>query len=412
MHRILLAAAALIAALAAATAVRISGPPPARASLLPSGAGCAWAGETDQRDVNVGAPDLDAYYWMDVLTPSSSERIQITGTYPRARYFSFHVYDSSGDYLTSIYDAQIRAENGSGNPYRHRVSPHLARRYTVQIQYGPRPAHPGANTLYVNPASTHGAALLVYRIYVPQNPADPSGGVPFPQVSTQSADGSTTLLQQGGCATTPPAGGSVLWQELADSDYPAFAPTPPVAGATRLPTWQRSFGSQLGNAQNAYLGALISRQYGPLVVIHARVPTFPNTRRGQPVYGHHQVRYWSFCTYDSRGQAGFGCAADYHAAIRHRSVTYVISDPGARPANATARHGVTWLPWGGDQDSAQVVLRNMLPGPHFRHAVQRIAKGASPRRVMGAYYPQAVYCTTQAFSKGGWRKCFRDAGLR
>jgi hypothetical protein len=59
-----------------------------------------------------------------------------------------------------------------------------------------------------------------------------------------------------------------------------------------------------------------------------------------PVYGHFQLRYWwSFYTYDSQGQAGYGCAADYAALVRHGYVTYVVSDPGARPRAALGRAG-------------------------------------------------------------------------
>src|SRR3954470_3807136 len=37
--------------------------------------GCAWLGESDQRDVNVGAPDLDdAFYVQDELAPNASTR--------------------------------------------------------------------------------------------------------------------------------------------------------------------------------------------------------------------------------------------------------------------------------------------------------------------------------------------------
>jgi hypothetical protein len=132
------------------------------------------------------------------------------------------------------------------------------------------------------------------------------------------------------------------------------------------------------------------------------------------VYGRHQLRYWSFCTYDAQGEAGYGCAADYAASVRHGYVTYVISDPGARPRNATKKHGVTWLPWGGDQYSASIVERNMLPSRSFAHAVQRITqtgKTASAQRVMGAYYPSAAYCTTARFERGGWRACFKHAGV-
>jgi hypothetical protein len=402
-----LARALAVAALVTAVAALACG-----ASAVAAGApgACSWAGETDQRDVNIGAPDLDAYYWLHALSPQPGTQVEIAGSYPRARYFSFHVYDAQGNALTSIYDRQIDPDPHSANPYRARPPRGAGDNYTLHVEFETKPAHPAANTLYVDPSSTGAAAELVYRIYVPQHPSQPSGDVPFPQVTVASASGQP-LLGDGSCSTTPPPFGSTLWSHDAASDYPSIAPTPKIAAATRIPAWQRSFGNQLGNQQNAYLVTTISRQYGELVVIHTRAPTFPNTRAGQPAYGKYQLRYWSFCTYDQNGQAAIGCAADYGAAIRSGSITYVVSDPGVRPAHATAAQGVTWLPWGGAQSAAQLVYRNMLPAAGFTHAAERITPTANPQAVMGAYYPQAVYCALKTFERTGWRGCFRAAGI-
>jgi hypothetical protein len=379
-------------------------PPAALApGALPS-AGCSWFGETDQRDVNIGAPDLDAFYWMSPLTPSAGARVVIGGSYPRARYFSFHVYDNQGNALGSIYDQQIAPDRGSANPFRGRVWRGRGDRYTAYVSFGPRPSRAAPNTVYVSPTAAGNAALLVYRVYVPAHTDVPSGDVPFPTVSQQTGTGQS-LTSLGPCATTPPPFGSVFWQAAASADYPAAAPVPDNAGATPVPTWQRSFGNQLGNQQNAYLVTTLSHQYGDLVVLHARAPTFPNSRQGRPVYARHQLRYWSLCTYDPSGQAGFGCAADYGATIHGGSITYVVSDPGARPGNATPAHGVTWLPWGA-QPAVQLVYRNMLPAPWFSHAVQRVKPSSSVPAVLGAYYPRAVYCRPATFARGGWRACF------
>jgi hypothetical protein len=265
--------------------------------------------------------------------------------------------------------------------------------------------------MYVDPKGLGPTAMLIYRIYVPTDPTSPSGSVSYPSVRVQSGHATVT---EPPCATVTPRGGSAIYAAFANSDYPSFLPSQNVSGASRIPTWFRAFGSQLGNKQNAYLWTTISRQYGSVVVIHARAPSFPNNRKGQPVYGDHQLRYWSVCTYDAQGQEGYGCAADYSAAVRHGDVTYVVSDPGSRPSNATARDGVTWLPWGGDQYSGQIMERNMLPSPAFAHAIQRVTptgRTSNPRRVLGQYYPRAVYCTTARFERGGWRACFRAAGL-
>jgi hypothetical protein len=390
--------------------------PGARAVTVPSLAGpCAWFGESDQRDVNIGAPDLDAYYVASDLPVSAGERIQVRGDYPMARYFSFHVYDARTLLpVGTIYDRQITADPGSDNPFRHAVRPGSADAYTVYIAFDRKPRRPAANTIYLDPGGLGATAMLVYRIYVPTDASDPSGGVRYPTVSIQSSDGATTYASEPGCATVAPPGGSSVFAAFADSDYPSLPPSQKVPGASPIPVWQRAFGSQLGNEQNAYLWTTISRQYGQLVVIHARAPTFPNNRAGEPTYGSHQLRYWSFCTYDAQGQAGYGCAADYNATLRHGYLTYVVSDPGSRPPNATAKGGVTWLPWGGDQFSAKIMERNMLPGAHFAHAAQRITKTgstANAREVMGVYYPTAAYCTIALFERGGWKACFKHSHL-
>ena len=396
----------------AALAFILTGPLAHAASIPTASAPCAWAGESDQRDVNIGAPDLDAYYVADNVPVSAGERVELHGEYPFARYFSFHVYnDHTLLAVSTIYDRQIAPDRHSGNPFRGAVRPGLGDGYTVHLQFSSRPANPARNTMYVNPQGLGPTAMLIYRIYVPTDPTSPAGGVAYPSVSVGNTHGTVT---EAGCATVTPRGGSDVYAQFASLDYPSFLPSQKVPGASRSPSWTRAFGSQLGNRQNAYLGAIISRQYGQLLVIHARAPSFPNSRAGQPVYGHHQLRYWSFCTYDAQGQAGYGCAADYAARVRHGYLTYVVSDPGARPRNAVAQDGVTWLPWGGDQYSAQIVERNMLPAESFRHAVQRITQtgaDSNARTVMGAYYPSAAYCSTKLFELGGWRACFEAAGL-
>jgi len=121
------------------------------------------------------------------------------------------------------------------------------------------------------------------------------------------------------------------------------------------------------------------------------------------------VRYWSFCTYDSEGEALVGCAPDYQSAIRGQGFTLVVSSPANRPANATAANGVTWLPWG-DQPAAQIVYRNMLPSASFPYAAESITSPTqSVTQTMGPYYPSGVYCSTATFERGGWSSCPRAA---
>lgn len=398
----LLATALLCALLAAAGSA-------ARAQAETPSAGCSWAGETDQRDVNVGAPDSDAYYWLSPLTEQPGSEIEISGEYPQARYFSFHVYNESGEALDSIYDQQIDPSAGSSNPFRAKPKRGTGDSYAVTVRFEAKPPSPAPNTIYAGAASPGALALLVYRVYVPPSTEEPQGGVPYPQVTLASEEG-TPLLSEGACSVTPPAFGSVLWNAFAEGDYPDGLPAQAPAGAEPTPQWARAFGSRLGNQQNAYLETVVSHAYGQIVVIHTRAPSFPNTSAGEPAYRKSQLRYWSFCTYDAEGEALVGCEADHDAAIRGHQITYVVSDPEHRPVNATAADGVTWLPWGA-QSAAQIVYRNMLPAASFPYAAESITSPTqSVPETMGAYYPTAVYCSTATFEAGGLRACERAGG--
>jgi len=183
----LLGAAALIAALLAVV-------PSIRASQSP----CSWSGESDQRDVNVGAPDLDAFYYATSVAPAPGTKIVLAGRFPKARYFSFTLYDARGQPVASAYDAQIDPDRGSASPFRGAVPRRAADRYHLQVLFTPRPARPADNTLYVRPPAGSAAALLfVMRVYVP---ADRSRPGPFPSLTTETAAGHV-LVARGACAT-------------------------------------------------------------------------------------------------------------------------------------------------------------------------------------------------------------------
>jgi hypothetical protein len=401
-----LVAGAIAAMLACSLLLLASSVPSAHAEV--QSPVCSWAGETDQRDVNIGAPDDDEWDWLSPLAPSSSTEVVISGEYPAARYFSFHVYNDEGEALGSIYDSEIEPDAGSANPYQAKPRKGTGRSYHVTIRFEPKPADPAPNTFYTGEPSSSPAALLVYRVYVPTNTTDPTGGAPYPQVTLASSDG-TPIVEDASCSVTPPSFGSTLWQTFAESSLPDGLLDYTPANATDPPQWSRAFGSRLGNEQNAYLTTDVSSSDGQLVVFHAKAPTFPNTVDGVPVYKNKQLRYWSFCTYDPEGEVLVGCEPDYLSAIRSGDYTFVVSSAADKPANATAGNGVTWLPIGA-QPAAQIVMRNMLPAATFPYAAESITSSTqSAEQIMGRYYPTAVYCSTATFEAGGWKACERAA---
>lgn len=379
-------------------------PPSARADVA---AGCSWFGEADQRDVNVGAPDLDAEYLYAPLDGLANGQIEITGSYPQARYFSFTLYGNDENAETSIYDQQIAPDPGSYNPFTSAGRSGQPSHYTVHVLFANAPAHPAPNTLYAGPATaTNSVGFMVLRIYIPRSPSSPSGNVPWPQVHVLTSTGQPEFTE-GACSTTPPSFGAWYWQAKAQQNAPAGQSTP-ADGTTSPPAWTRSFDNGFGNQQNAYLQVLISHHWGQLLVAHFKAPTFPRTSAGQPVYGDHDLRYWSVCTYDSSGTAVFGCVPDYQARQDAKGwVTFVVSQVGQRPSNATEANGVSWLPWGSDNE-IQVMERNMLPQASFTHAAGAIrtpAQNAQAAHLMGDYYPTSAYCSQQTFERGGWQAC-------
>jgi hypothetical protein len=371
---------------------------------------CSWGLRSNPNTLNLAFPDLDATYWVHDFVTAPDERLLITGEYPSARYFSFNVYDEKLVPLDSVYDADIAPDAGSSNPYHSKPKRGSANGYTEYVDFTAAPSDPAPNTLYVGdtPQETPTPeGTLMYRVYVPQNPDEPAGNVPLPQITLQTSEGAT-LATYSPCTSDSIELGGQLNEEIANSNYPAGAPTPPIPGATDPPTWSRALGNKVvglyANQQNAYLKATISRQYGDVVVIHGKAPTFPNTSAGQPAYLKRQVRYWSLCE-NSDTTRVISCAADYQAAVRDGYYTYLISDPDVRPANATTANGVTWLGWGGTFPSGEIIYRNMLPASTFGQAVQNVGETSSPEEVMGPYFPQAVYCTAATFEAGGWSAC-------
>jgi hypothetical protein len=219
------------------------------------------------------------------------------------------------------------------------------------------------------------------RVYTPIDPRSPQGSVPLPAVTSRTTTGQDLT---GGTACSndlPQTGGKGT-----DAFNAASQPDPAPQRLGAEPTWGKAFGNNaagfFGNQQNAYLTAGINRAYGSVVVIRGRAPRFPDTSHGQQPSRSDQVRYWSICQ-NSNSTRVNACAADYQTVVDKRGYfTFVVSDPAQRPANATARNGVTWLSWGAADSTGLLIYRNT---------------------VMGAYYPVARYCTKDAFEQHTWR---------
>src|SRR6188472_999907 len=67
--------------------------------------------------LNVAFPDTNATYWLLPYALRPGDRIELSGTYPRARYFSLNTYGTRLDTVDTLRDAQIAPDPGSVNPF-------------------------------------------------------------------------------------------------------------------------------------------------------------------------------------------------------------------------------------------------------------------------------------------------------
>src|SRR3954470_11980481 len=397
-------------------AVSLSAPAPAAAQgldqtcLLP-------LTKSEPATVNVAYPDDSAAYYSGAYQLVPGTRIRIHGRFPHARYMSFNVYDAAQRPVDGLAGVAIKPDAGSGNPFAFGAERTFDKRdYTVFIDTGPKPAKRAPNTLYTGTGQNgapNASGTFIYRIYIPDKGLDDTGGVGLPTVTVEPADGSAS----GGSAPSPctsvekpkaqGVNDAVAQQALPDrpsspSQHPKWRKFVNVAssvgiGVTGSPTvgpvdldQAGGSGGFLSNLDNAYVSSFIDRSGGKVVITRFLAPTFPDTRPPAARMPDGQLRYWSVCTNDPATQRFVACANDDRSVVAPDGfVTFVVSTPEQRPANATRACFVNWLPWGPDSRGL-MIYRNMLPRADFAQSIQR-AKVDHEVDTMGEYFPRSLY---------------------
>jgi hypothetical protein len=391
---------------------------------------CSWPFKLDADTLNTAFPDQSATYWGTRFVGVPGARIVVRGRYPDARYFSLHAYDDLQRPVGSLADRDIIPDAGSLNPF---VTPGAVAggTYTAYVAFTGRPATPASNTLYAG-AMTDGtpnpSGFMLYRVYVPDDPADQAGGVGVPDLSLELPGG--VEIPFGRCTPLPPSTGGAITDAIAQASFPDAVPRSiPFPPDTTTPQFRRFYGLDrnvwdrvppnqvtdplprfqggfLSNQHIAYLYKILSRQHGDVFAFRAKAPTFPDTRAGVDPTTPSQVRYWSICENELATQRFVGCLADYQSVIGDDGFfTFVISDPADRPANATVANKINWIPWGGVFYDGLVIYRHMLPAADFAQAVQNVPEGADAATIMGDYFPRGGYCTKARFEARGIAGC-------
>jgi hypothetical protein len=366
------------------------------------------------------------------------QKVTITGTYPKARFFSLALYDNapvSTGLADHLFDAQIKPDPGSINPFANPSANSASdKRYTITVT---RTDSNAGNVLRLHA----GTGWLIYRLYLPNAGGGSMGGVSLPDISITDTSGHTAPLAT--CAIinrrsevaqlqpqiVPPA----LENPIAVPSVPDriwFGP-PAVPPPLLLP-----------NPDNKYLVSFFMPEYEPgrVIVIRGKMPGFPDTYHGAsvsqpaPHFDTVQLRYWEICQADGASPLPIdGCATDATTPLDGSGFyTLVITNDVLRPD--WLPDGVTWLPFGDEKMVPKLMfLRNTLPSSGFSQTVQNalaqgcgfeftfaappthdqiIQSGQCTQKVMGDYYPKAVWCDQEKFSAGGWQACLGAAGLQ
>ncbi|MEM6723242.1 MAG: discoidin domain-containing protein [Bacteroidota bacterium] len=175
-----------------------------------------------------------------------------------------------------------------------------------------------------------------------------------------------------------------------------------------------------------YLGRAINVPPGRVAVLTGKLPTFPDTKNGEPVMQDGQVRYFSLTGIDADPFSGFPSSA-VHAISDDEMIVdadnnYIIvySRESDRPINAYPSDNVSWVNWG-TQSELGVIARWVCVSPDwtFPMAPQENnltylnSDWASPqfdsaligvnwqKGFMGCYQPKVHYMAVEQFEALG-----------
>ena len=394
---------------------------------------CAWQARIDPAAFNALYPDEYANYWVTTLPAAPGARLEIRGTFPRARYISFVSYDATLRSADGLADVAIAPDAGSANPFLPGADRTTEQRtYTVHVVFGDPPQQREPNTLYTSNAdgSKRGYVFnVIYRVYRADVGLDIDGGAGLPAVTYVTPQGARADIPTCPYEDVP---ANPLNQQIANAGgqnsggtfmHPGF--NPPVwhkflnfarslsqgvteggytgtrfSDALRPVTESLPPGGFADNPDNNYIFTLLSHGHGQIAVFRFKLPRAPDTYPGSTVMDPDvDLRYWSMCSNDGPTQRYFACVMDDNVPVDADGyVTLVVSTPPDRPATATSSSGVAWLPWG-PGGSVVLIMRNMLPSPSFAESIQR-ARYDHEAEDMGAYYPAGCYMSAASFDAG------------
>ncbi len=133
---------------------------------------CAWQFMSDSTVLDVAFPDATRRTGCCPTRWGRGDTIELSGTYPAARYFSLNTYGTNFDTVDTLRDNQIGPDPGSGNPFADAAAgalPATQKRWHATVVTGP--ADHSRNQIQALPAGADAQSVpvgfLIIRVYVP-----------------------------------------------------------------------------------------------------------------------------------------------------------------------------------------------------------------------------------------------------
>ena len=405
--------------------------------------------------------DKEPTYFMGQMVMPAGSSLTIRGKFPHARYFKLAMYRFERNTFVALGGEDVGAydmvpDPGSANPYKSGADRTVTNRnYTLHVLAEDPPkrrADRPKNTLYVG---REGKAIQpIFRIYVPDQGYDGAGLAPGDVPSTEGpaftyeaklADGTRLSQEQVDKQWAQPLGAAPppfhpdQWYAMINSKDNDPALDPASAPARKDTQWELFEGMKYtvtgafmppkerakiklqtemeggGDPTTAYMVAYLSRKFGPIHVVRAKMPTFPDTFAGTKVMTDGQVKYWSIvtCALAPSGELWDGVFDMQTPLDKDGYYTIVVCRPEDRPKNATRENGVAWINWGPGEglsdprnrtDWGMLLMRFMVCQPDWETSPAKIRKPGTEEAVMGPYYPKGYYTTKAEFEAKGLKK--------
>ncbi len=416
---------------------------------------CFWVGAVSPGTFNILYPDEGVTYYGAQYRLPAGASLSLEGRFPHARHMSINAYDAQGQPLDRIVDVLVDPLPGGTNPFRPGARRDAAARgWRVQLQ--PRELVAGQpvddatrppGTLYLPQGEP--LTQLWYRIYLPDQGRDATGGAGLPRPVLTLAGGHR-LDGEALCRAIVVKDGAVRDIRVPAEPLKAMFALPstaPFHPAQAQPRWNAFFNPALGVASlligtpyeaarsrmdatrrggfygtldNTYLSMYVDDRYGDVLVLTGRAPSTPRTLGGERVMQAADLRYWSVCKYRSLADTAVDACLNDEQVPRDAQGRYtiVVSPPERRPSNARRECGVAWLPWGsgdalGNAHGGFLLMRQMLPSAAFRPSSAFATRGpGDEQQVLGAYYPEPGYVSRAAFEAQGCPAAGDVAGQR